>query len=200
VLIPLALALVGYDYLAPRNVVAAMIPLSAMIAVLLAAPSTGRAGMAVAALIALAFMAVSIDVNFNIRLQRSDWRGVAKVLAAGPLAGDRAQRVITIEELGSAPLEYYMPPLHNLTAGQSIGVREIDEVGFFPLRPDASDPPTAGFHLAASLDIHDLIVYRFVSPSPVRVSQQTLVDHVITLNQHAEVLAPGTGVVSVGAP
>ena len=211
VLIPLALALVGADYLAPRNVVAAMVPLSAMIAVILAAPSTGRLGLALAALIAIAFLAVSIDVNFNVRLQRSDWRDVAKALGSTPAPagatgyGPRETRyplarVITIEELGSAPLEYYMPPLHNLVAGQSVRVREIDEVGFFPLRPGASDPPAPGFRLASSLDIHDLIVYRFVSSEPVTVTEQTLVSHVITLRQHPEVLVPGRGSLSVGAP
>jgi mannosyltransferase len=199
VLIPLALALLGADYLAPRNVIAAMVPLSAVIALVVAAPSTGRLGLAIAALITLAFLAISIDVSFNIRLQRSDWRGVAKALRIG-LAGSRSQRVITIEELGSAPLEYYMPPLHNLISGQSIRVREIDEVGFFPLRAKAIEPPVAGFHLGASRDIHDLIVYRFVSTRLVTVSEQTLVSHVITLHQHPEVLAPGSGAVSVGAP
>jgi hypothetical protein len=212
VLIPLAMALGGADYLAPRNVVAAMIPLSALIAVCVAAPATGRTGMALAAVIALAFLAVTIDVNFNIRLQRSDWRGVAKALRSVPNtvagatgygpseAGYPLARVITIEELGSAPLEYYLPPLHNLVAGQSARVREIDEIGFFPLRPDASVPPAPGFHLAASLDIHDLIVYRFVSPTQRAVSEQTLVNHVITLDQHAEVLVSGAGTQSVSAP
>jgi hypothetical protein len=93
-----------------------------------------------------------------------------------------------------------MPPLHNLIAGQQISAREIDEVGFFPLRPGASDPPAPGFKLASSLDIHDLIVYRFVSPELVPVTEQTLVSHVITLRQHPEVLVPGRGSVSVGAP
>jgi hypothetical protein len=93
-----------------------------------------------------------------------------------------------------------MPPLHNLIPGQSVTVREIDEIGFFPLRPGATEPPAPGFRLVSSRDIHDLIVYRFISRSAQRVSQQTLVDHVITLDQHPEVLIPGSGVVSVGAP
>ncbi|HEX2703126.1 MAG TPA: glycosyltransferase family 39 protein, partial [Solirubrobacteraceae bacterium] len=111
VLIPLAMALGGADYLAPRNVVAAMVPLTALIAVCVAAPGRGRTGMMLAAVIALAFLAVTIDANFNIRLQRSDWRGVVEAIRA-KLAGPR---VITLEELGSAPLEYYLPPLHNMT-------------------------------------------------------------------------------------
>jgi 4-amino-4-deoxy-L-arabinose transferase-like glycosyltransferase len=212
VLIPLVLALLGADYLAPRNVVAAMVPLSAMIAVIVVTPSAGRIGIAIAVALTAAFLAVSLDVNFNIRLQRSDWRDVAKALRFAPATlaaatghgprenGDPLARAITIEELGSAPLEYYMPPLHNLVAGQSARVSEIDEIGFFPLRPGASDPPAPGFRLASSLDIHDLIVYRFVSARPRTVSEETLVGKVITLDQHPEVLVPGSGTVSVGAP
>jgi len=196
VLIPLAMALGGADYLAPRNVVAAMVPLAALIAVCVGAPRTGRTGMVLAAVIALAFLAVTIDVNFNIRLQRSDWRGVVAAIRT-TLA---RPRVITLEELGSAPLEYYLPPLHNMTAGTTASVREIDEIGFFPLRPDATVPPAPGFRLAATLDIHDLIVYRFVSPTPRAVPEATLIDHVITLDQHAEVLVSGDGKQSVSAP
>ena len=87
-----------------------------------------------------------------------------------------------------------------MTAGSTTRVREIDEIGFFPLRPDATVPPAPGFHLAASLDIHDLVVYRFVSPTPRPVSEATLINHVITLDQHAEVLLPGSGTQSVSAP
>jgi uncharacterized membrane protein len=208
VLIPLVMALLGADYLAPRNVVAAMIPLTAMIAVIAAAPASGRVGLALVALIAAAFLAITIDVNFNVRLQRSDWRDVAAALRLTPpgsgasarAAGDSLARVITVEELGSAPLEYYLPPLHNMAANTTAAVREIDEIGFFPLRPGASQPPAPGFRLAASREIHDLIVYRFVSPTPRAVSEQTLISHVITLAQHPEVLVPGGGSLSVGAP
>jgi hypothetical protein len=61
-------------------------------------------------------------------------------------------------------------------------------------------PPAPGFRLAATLDIHDLIVYRFVSPTPRAVPEATLIDHVITLDQHAEVLVSGDGKQSVSAP
>jgi uncharacterized membrane protein len=196
VLLPLAMAIGGADYLAPRNVVAAMIPLTALLAVVIGSPRTGLGGMVIAALVSLAFLAITLDVNVNVRLQRSDWNGVAAAIRT-PLAPGRA---ITIEELASAPLEYYMPPLHNMAAGSSGRFREIDEIGWSPLRSNASDPPAPGFRLARRLDIHDLIVYRFLSPTPVRVSEQVLIAHVLTVDQHSEVLVPGAGVVSVGAP
>jgi mannosyltransferase len=183
VLLPIVLVVFGADYLAPRNLVAAMIPVSAVIAVVVTARRAGRAGAVLAALIALAFLAISIDVDLSPRLQRGDWRGVARILR-GTAAGER---VITTVELGAAPLEYYLPPLHNLTRGARIEVSEIDETGYEPLRASAGRPPAPGFYLLSRDDVNGLIVYRFVSKTPREVSEATLRRHVIT-DAHPEVL------------
>ncbi len=176
VLLPIVLVAFGADYLAPRNLVAAMIPLTALIAVVVVSQRTGRAGIALAVLIAVAFLAVSVDVDLSPRLQRGNWRGVAKALRVAP-----RERVITTVELGSTPLEYYLPELHGLREGSTVRVREIDETGYAPLVPGAAEPPAPGFHLAGRLDVNGLIVYRFVSPIPRTVSEATLRRHVITL-------------------
>jgi mannosyltransferase len=183
VLIPVALVIFGLDYLAPRNLVAAMIPLTALLALVIAAQRTGSVGVALAGVVALAFLAMSIDVNLSPRLQRGDWRGVAKVLRGTP-ANDR---VITTVELGAAPLEYYLPPLHNLARGGTVTVSEIDETGYAPLRASADSPPAPGFHLLSRDDVNGLIVYRFLSTSPRKVSEAALRRHVIT-EAHPEVL------------
>ncbi len=104
VLIPIVLVVLGADYLAPRNLVAAMLPLTALIAMLLASPSSGRLGLVLAATTALAFLLITVDVDLSPRLQRGNWRDVAKLLRGG--ATDRA---ITTVELGGAPLDYYCP-------------------------------------------------------------------------------------------
>jgi hypothetical protein len=197
VLIPLVLALLGADYLAPRNLVAAMIPLTATIAVIVAARRAGAAGMVLAGAIALAFLAISVDVDLSPRLQRGDWRGLARVLAAG--GGGSRERAITTVELGAAPLEYYLPPLHNLARDTQVRVREIDEAGYAPLRPGAGTPPASGFRLVAHYDVNGLLLYRFRSPVPRTVSEVALRTHVITL-AHPEVLVSGRGGASVGAP
>lgn len=176
ILIPLALALAGKDYLAPRNLVAAMIPVTAAIAVLVASPSTARVGLLLGAGILAAALAVTVDVNLSPRLQRGNWRGLAQALGRG---GD--ERVITTVELGDTPLEYYLPGMRNMHAGSKVLVREIDESGYAPLRPTAAEPPAVGFHLQARLNINGLIVYRFLSPVPRLVSEATLRRHVITL-------------------
>jgi 4-amino-4-deoxy-L-arabinose transferase-like glycosyltransferase len=201
VLAPVALAVLGADYLAPRNLVGAMIPLSVTIAVLLAAIDPAGAdplarrrsavarllapGALLAATIVAAFALLTIDVDLSPRLQRGNWRDVARTLARGDGA-----RAITTVELGAAPLEYYLPPLHNLARHASVRVSEIDETGYAPLRRDAGRPPAAGFRLLARHDIDGLIVYRFVSSVPRLVSEAELRRHVITL-AHPEVLVPG---------
>jgi mannosyltransferase len=179
-LIPIVLVALGADYLAPRNLVAAMIPVTAVIAVLVMWPGRGGSsrvpGIAIAAAIALAFLAISVDVDLSPRLQRGNWRDLAKALARAPRA-----RVITTVELGSAPLEYYLPGLHSLREGNFVRVSEIDETGYQPLRAAAGEPPAPGFRLIARLDVDGLIVYRFVSAVPRRVAEATLRRHVITL-------------------
>jgi mannosyltransferase len=185
VLTPIVLALLGADYLAPRNLVAAMVPLSALLAIVIAAQRTGRIGMALAGMLTLAFLVLSIDVNLSPRLQRGDWSGVARVLRSA-----QPKHVITTVELGSAPLEYYLPRLNNLRAGQSVSVTEIDETGYAPLRPDAERAPARGFHLAERRDINGLIVYRFISSAPVTISQRTLLRAVIAEVGRPEALVP----------
>lgn len=197
--LPLLLVALGADYLAPRNLLAAMIPITALVATVVPSRRAGRAGIALAVTIALAFLAVTLDVALSPRLQRGDWRGLARALqgetaatsnrrATGVVGGVApGQRAITTVELGSAPLEYYIPGLRNLPAGRSLRLREIDETGYAPLRPGAGAPPAPGFRLLGARNVHGLIVYRFVSVIPRTVSEATLRRHVITL-AHPEVL------------
>ncbi|HWW91551.1 MAG TPA: glycosyltransferase family 39 protein [Solirubrobacteraceae bacterium] len=191
VLIPVALAAFGADYLAPRNLVGAMIPVTALIAALLVWPGTGRAGIALAAILVLAFLVLSLDVDLSPRLQRGNWRGVAKLLRGG------GARAITTVELGGAPLEYYLHPLRNLPRGSAVVVAEIDETGYAPLRPSAGSPPAPGFRLLERRDVDGLIVYRFISPQPRSVSEAALRRHVIT-RAHPEVLVPPRLLMSSG--
>lgn len=184
VLIPIVLAVLGADYLAPRNLVAAMVPVSAMLAIVMVAQRTGRIGLGIAGLLVLAFLALTIDVNLSPRLERGDWSEVARALRAA-----QPDHVITTVELGAAPLEYYLPRLHNLARGSSVTVTEIDETGYAPLRKSASGSPAPGFRLIERRNIHGLIVYRFISSAPVTISEVALREHVIT-HAHPEVLVP----------
>ncbi len=211
VLAPIVLAAFGADYLAPRNLVGAMIPLSVLIAILLAAID-GLLGWLLAGTAVAAFLAITIDVDFSPRLQRGNWRDVAKLLRApaqaqgvrvppGASGGSDtvagARRVLTTVELGAAPLEYYLHEmhLHNLSRHDAVTVSEIDETGYSPLRPRAANPPAPGFRLLERRNVDGLIVYRFVSSIPRTVSEADLRRHVITLAD-PEVLVPSGASVS----
>ncbi len=185
VLIPVVLALVGVDYLAPRNLVAAMVPLSALLAIVIVAQRTGRVGVGLAALAAVTFLALTLDIDLSPRLQRGDWSSVARVLRMA--VPDHA--IVTVQ-LGSAPLEYYLSALHELGPGRSVKVSEIDETGYAPLRKGSENPPAPGFHLSQRRNIHGLIVYRFTSATPVAFSAEALLGDAITEESHAEVLVP----------
>jgi mannosyltransferase len=210
VLAPVALAVLGSDYLAPRNLVAAMIPVSVLLALLFAALER-TLGWLLAGVAAAAFLAVSIDVDLSPRLQRGNWRDVAKLLrsparaavardgaaaarsgaAVGGAVGGASDRVVTTVELGAAPLEYYLSDLRlrNLPRHDAVTVGEIDETGYSPLRPGAAEAPAPGFRLLDRRNVDGLIVYRFVSSIPRTVSEADLRRHVITL-AHPEVLVP----------
>jgi mannosyltransferase len=205
VLAPIVLAALGADYLAPRNLVGAMIPLSVLIAILFAAID-GLLGWLLAGAGAAAFFAVTIDVDLSPRLQRGNWRDVAKLLRApaqapgvaaplgSPGGSDTATgagRVLTTVELGAAPLEYYLHELHlhNLSRHDAVTVSEIDETGYSPLRSGAANPPAPGFRLLERRNVDGLVVYRFVSSIPRSVSEADLRRQVIT-NAHPEVLVP----------
>ncbi len=221
VLAPIVLVGFGADYLAPRNLVGAMIPVSVLIALLFAAiddpsgpgrgadsgrgvdpSSTGGAGATwaraswigagLAALSLTALLIVTVDVDASPRLQRGNWRDLAHLLARGGRA-----RAITTVELGAAPLEYYLSPLRlrNLARDTRVSVSEIDETGYQPLRADAERAPSPGFHLVEHREIDGLFVYRFVSSLARFVSEAELRDHVITL-AHPEVLVPAGAQVS----
>ncbi|MGH2878056.1 MAG: glycosyltransferase family 39 protein [Solirubrobacteraceae bacterium] len=193
VLLPLLLAVLGADYLAPRNLVAAMVPVSVLLAIVIVARRTGAIGMAIAGVVASGFLILTLDVNLSPRLQRGDWRGVANVLRAGPArTGASSRRAIVTVELGAAPLEYYLPPLANLAQGKRVRVSEVVEVGYAPLRVGASAPPARGLRLSQTSDIHGLYVYRFTSSVPVTISESQLHESAITDAPHPEVLIPGS--------
>ncbi|HXR28206.1 MAG TPA: glycosyltransferase family 39 protein [Solirubrobacteraceae bacterium] len=171
VLVPLLLALAGRDYFAPRYLIAAYVPLSAVLALVLAAGST-RLGLALAALICASNLLVVAAVDTRPQLQRGDWLGVARALRGGP-----AERAVVIAVIGALPLQYYEPQLAQLAPTQTVRVREIDLVGYPPLRVGLTRPPAAGFTLAARTTTGGIVILRFRAPRPVAVAARRLLAH-----------------------
>ena len=117
---PLALALIGLDYIEPRNLLGSLVPFVVVVAAGLGVAlrghlrgrSLGRAIPAVSALAVSAAMVVT--TNVDPVLQRDDWRELSALLAR---AG-RADVIITQPPSAGKPLRYYFGhPL--VTLGQT---------------------------------------------------------------------------------
>ncbi len=178
VLTPILFALAGADYMAPRNLIGAMVPVTVLLAIVIGASATGRIGMGIAALATLALLAICIDVDLSPRLQRGDWSKVAAAVTPGAKGGAGAPRTaaalaVVSTHLGSAPIEYYAPGLRPPSTS-SLAVSEIDKVGYKPLLASALVPPAPGFTLVQRLHFNGELVYRYISPRPQRVSLVTL--------------------------
>jgi len=151
-------------------------------------------------LVCAAGLGIVLTTDLAPRFQRADWTGVAHALRASPPASAGsaapaasvapvADRAIVTVELGAAPLEYYLPGLQYVHPGTSVRVREVDLVGYAPLRSAAASPLTPAFRPAGRLLIHRLDVYRFVAATPQLLTETELRADRLTPTS-SEVLAP----------
>jgi uncharacterized membrane protein len=168
VAVPLALALLGSDYFAPRYLIAAYVPLSAAFALLASAPGS-PAGALLTGLVCASNLIVIAAVDTRPQLQRGDWSGVAAALHGGP-----PERAVVVAVIGALPLEYYDPGLHQLAPWSTARVREIDLVGYAPLRGGATHPPVRGFRLVRRTTRAGIVVLRFRAPGVVLVHTRRL--------------------------
>ncbi|HEX4034377.1 MAG TPA: glycosyltransferase family 39 protein [Solirubrobacteraceae bacterium] len=186
---PLALALAGFDYLAPRNIIGCWVALSAFLATALDALRPRAVGTGLAAVVVCVSLGVVVATDLDSRLQRGDWRDVARAIHRAP----RRRAIVTVED-GAAPLEYYLPDAHleYFSRRRAVLLSEVDIVGYAPVPPLRSLVPAAGFVLSGRLDVHGLRVLRFVSRRPFRISGATLRDLTIPHSAigTAEVLVP----------
>jgi 4-amino-4-deoxy-L-arabinose transferase-like glycosyltransferase len=186
VLLPLVMALGGADYLAPRNLVGAMVPATALLAVLATWPAKrGALGPALLAVALTALLAMTVTIDFDPQVQRGDWKAVVHALPR------ERQRVTVVNLLGSGPFRYYTPGLLDVPRHGSVRAREIVMAGEGTVGARASRPPVPGFRLVQRIDIHRLVAFRFVAREAHVVSALTLRRRAISAEQPT-VLAPAS--------
>jgi mannosyltransferase len=166
--IPLLIALGGRDYVVPRNLLAALGPLAVCLAIGFGSQRAGRVGLAAAGALCTASIGLVLAVDLAPRLQRADWRGVAREL--GRPDGPRA---IVAPHLGGDPFELYLPAT-GLMPRAGARVREVALVGWVPTATLARQGP-AGFRLLTLRRVGTLRLARFVAPRPVAVRRTALV-------------------------
>jgi len=104
VLFALAFAALGQDYVLGRNLLPALIPLAMVGAAGIAAPRSGRLGIALGVALVAYSLAFCVYSDFRPALQRDDWRSVAREI--GPPRG--RPRAIVVWEQGDEPLAFYV--------------------------------------------------------------------------------------------
>jgi 4-amino-4-deoxy-L-arabinose transferase-like glycosyltransferase len=165
-LAPLALALLdsGKDFVLPRNLLPALVPLLIVLAVGLSLRRAPRLGAALAALLAVYWLGFSVYASVSPALQRPDWEAVADEL--GEPTVPRAMVTWTI---GEAPLRYYLSTGSvQATAGEGFRwwVGEIDFISDGPAPPPPPGVLGPGFREAGYGRAGRLYVRRFVTPGP----------------------------------
>jgi mannosyltransferase len=195
VAVPVALAVVGADYLSARNLVLAVVPGAVCLA---AGYATSRLGLAAAGALLALLLAITVAVALDDRYGRTDWRG-----AADRLQPSTAARAIVVTPYMSRFL--WRPYLQGLEepSGDTIAVREIAVVGLATegglsggavQPPDAPPPaPPAGFALTSVERTPTLVLVTYRAPAPTAVSESTLAALRLADQQPGILLQPGGG-------
>lgn len=162
ILVPILLAALGRDYVVPRNLTPAWIPLAVLLAAACAVPRARASGAMLAIVILGGFLFADVRIGENPQYQRPDWRGVARAL--GSSTGTRA--IVTFAgNFGAEPLAIYLRGVPWLSRSQNpVGVSEIDVVGNDWQLPAARLPP--GMTLLASHRVDGFLVWRYVLARP----------------------------------
>jgi hypothetical protein len=119
--IPFLLAVVGVDFVNPRNLIGALVPLLIVVAVGFGCRAAGRTGLLGGAFACALFVGVLVAVNASTQMQRPDWRDAAEAL--GPASSDRA---FVVPHNGDDPLAYYLDADIAKHLNQRVLVRQID--------------------------------------------------------------------------
>ncbi len=168
VLIPVAAALAGKNYIMERNLLPALVPLLAVVAIGFAVDRARRVGLALASLLVAGWLVFAGVVAATPSLQRPDWHGVAVEL--GPPAGARAT---VTWSLGMQPLSYYLRDGSASSRSGRVVVKQINVITIYGGRPQPGEIP-APFKLAEVSTAGNVKDLEYRSPVPTRISIRSL--------------------------
>jgi hypothetical protein len=185
VLVPLALAAVGRDYVIARNAVVAVVPAAVCVGAGLA---SRRVGVAAAVLLCALCAAIALVPAVDATYGRTDWRGAAD--AVGPT---HVRRALVVTPFMSRSLwRPYLPGLDE-PHGPSAVVREIAVIGLATEGgysaghlepPDVGTPKRVpGFRVAPVERRPTFTLVRYVAERPTPVSIETLAGLALTDEQ-----------------
>ena len=160
---PLAAKVLGVDYLYPRNMIGAWVPL----AVVVGAAACSRLGVLAVAALCATLLSLTIAVDLDTKLQRSDWRAAAA--AIGPAGEPRA---IVTPAVGDDPISYYTGGV-KLAHGATT-VSELDVLGFSAARRPAGRRLPAGFRQLSRRRVAGFTLVRYRAATQQRIGRPEL--------------------------
>jgi uncharacterized membrane protein len=158
VLLASGAALAGKDYIVERNLLPALLPLAAAVAVGFSASGARRIGVVCASLLCAYWLAYDVYITHTPNLQRPDFRDLAERL--GPAVRPRA---ILAWKLAADPIRFYLDDGSRRAYRGVIPVREIDVVS----KPVVARKPPGlppGFRPVERLRLERLTLIRYVTP------------------------------------
>jgi mannosyltransferase len=181
--LPLALALVGVDFFAYRNLLAVWVLLAIVAAIALSPRSSRLAALAAAGLVAV-FLTLTVAVDVTPGLQRADWRFSPTALGHPTWA----RLIVITPNFEADPFRIYIPSAR-FFSGRRIVVREVDLVGY--RIPPGRHPPRLGrgFRHAGRVDHQKLSFVRDIAPSPVAIDVTRV--HGLAVGSRAFLVQPG---------
>jgi mannosyltransferase len=161
ILLPLAIGLVGADFFRDRNVIGAWVPLCVALACGLGAVRAGAVGLIAACAVCAAGVVVDVRVAREVPLQRTDWRGAARLLGRP----DAGRAVVINPPYASSPLRHYGMRLSTMPA-PGVELTEIDLVDSEGNAAKAIPAPPPGFQVALRHQTAQLRIVRYRAYRP----------------------------------
>jgi mannosyltransferase len=182
-------ALVGKDYVVERNLLPALIPIAAAVAIGLGSARARRLGLLLAVALCAYWLAFDIHVTQTPNLQRPDFRSVGEQLGQ-----PQGRRAIVAWKLAADPVAFY---LHDHALRLYGGRELLGEVDVLSKPRAVSEianlPPS--FHFAGRTQLERLTLTRYVSKRPLPLAYHTLRHLPTGFGANAVVIdgvAPGT--------
>ena len=168
-LLPLAAAVTGSDYIEPRNLLPALVPLGIAASIGFGASGARRLGAVLALALCAYWMAFDVLVTQSPSLQKPDFRAMV-----GRIGPPRAPRAIVTWKDGVDTVDFYLADGAQRLAAGGPAVKEVDIIGKSASRGryHSSLPPT--FHFVARVEVARYTVSRYVASQLRPVSFQRL--------------------------
>jgi 4-amino-4-deoxy-L-arabinose transferase-like glycosyltransferase len=183
IVVPVALAVVGIDFVNSRNLIGALVPLAVAIAGGLGARRAGHIGLAAAVALTAISIAMIGALQGDPSAQRPRWRQVSAVLGSPTVA-----RAILLDGRRSwGPIiGFYLPPSRWMPV-KGAPVEEIDVLRKIPARTDCpvatwwgplcgvraapalKAPPVPGIRLVSTRRVAGFEVARYRVPLPIHI-------------------------------